>query len=278
MVIGSRLGASGWRWFGYAISCRRSLGRSVEMDARLKETAAGDFSQRVAIPNRDELGVLATNLNRMNEELGRLYEQLEAANRHKSEFLASMSHELRTPLNAIIGFSEVLLDRLFGDLNAKQEEYLQDVIDSGRHLLSLINDILDLSKVEAGRMELEVERFALPEILENGLTMVRERRAAMVLPSVWILTLPSTSSRPTSGKSSRWCLTCSPMPSNLPRMGAGRIERGWTTRGVDHGVGHGHRHCPRAPGRIFEEFQQARRVHGAAGKGQGWVSPWPKVC
>src|SRR5205807_8413665 len=119
----------------------------------------GDFSQRVEGPNRDESGTLATSLNRMNGALGRLYRQLEAATRHKSEFLASMSHELRTPLNAIIGFSEVLLDRLFGDLNAKQEEYLQDVLESGRHLLSLIIDILDLSKVEAGQMELEVGSF-----------------------------------------------------------------------------------------------------------------------
>jgi CheY-like chemotaxis protein/two-component sensor histidine kinase len=111
----------------------------------------------------------------MNDELGRLYHQLEAANRHKSEFLASMSHELRTPLNAIIGFSEVLIDRLFGDLGAKQEEYLKNILDSGRHLLSLINDILDLSKVEAGRMELELDHFSFAEALENGLTMVRER-------------------------------------------------------------------------------------------------------
>jgi signal transduction histidine kinase len=101
--------------------------------------------------------------------------KLESASRHKSEFLASMSHELRTPLNAIIGFSEVLLERLFGDVNAKQAEYLQDILESGRHLLSLINDILDLSKVEAGRMELEPSRFSLPEALENGLIMVRER-------------------------------------------------------------------------------------------------------
>src|SRR5437867_8780667 len=86
-----------------------------------------------------------------------------------------MSHELRTPLNAIIGFSEVLIEKMFGDLNEKQDEYLQDILSSGRHLLSLINDILDLSKVEAGRMELELGEFWLPEALENGLTMVRER-------------------------------------------------------------------------------------------------------
>ena len=79
------------------------------------------------MPNRDELGALAANLNRMSDELGRLYRQLEAANRHKSEFLANMSHELRTPLNAIIGFSEVLLERMFGELNDKQAEYLHDI-------------------------------------------------------------------------------------------------------------------------------------------------------
>jgi signal transduction histidine kinase len=100
---------------------------------------------------------------------------LEAASRHKSEFLANMSHELRTPLNAILGFSEVLAERMFGDVNEKQAEYLQDILSSGRHLLSLINDILDLSKVEAGRLELEVGRFHLPSALDNALTLVRER-------------------------------------------------------------------------------------------------------
>ncbi len=103
--------------------------------------------------------------------------QLEVANRHKSEFLANMSHELRTPLNAVIGFSEVLLERMFGELNPKQEEYLHDILTSGRHLLSLINDILDLSKVEAGRMELELGSFDLPVALDNALTLVRERAA-----------------------------------------------------------------------------------------------------
>jgi signal transduction histidine kinase len=86
-----------------------------------------------------------------------------------------MSHELRTPLNAIIGFSEVLAERMFGELNDKQAEYIQDILSSGRHLLSLINDILDLSKVEAGRLELELGPFNLPMTLENALTLVRER-------------------------------------------------------------------------------------------------------
>ena len=82
--------------------------------------------------------------------------ELEVASRHKSEFLASMSHELRTPLNAVLGFSEVLLERMFGEINERQEEYLRDIWSSGRHLLELLNEILDLSKVEAGQMELEL--------------------------------------------------------------------------------------------------------------------------
>jgi signal transduction histidine kinase/HAMP domain-containing protein len=102
---------------------------------------------------------------------------LEIANRHKSEFLANMSHELRTPLNAVIGFSEVLLERMFGEVNPKQEEYLQDILSSGKHLLSLINDILDLSKIEAGRMELEAQAFDLPAALDNALTLIKERAA-----------------------------------------------------------------------------------------------------
>jgi signal transduction histidine kinase len=103
--------------------------------------------------------------------------QLETASRHKSEFLANMSHELRTPLNAIIGFSEVLQERMFGELNEKQDEYIQDILSSGRHLLSLINDILDLSKIEAGRMELELSKFDLPLAIENALTLMHERAA-----------------------------------------------------------------------------------------------------
>jgi nitrate/nitrite-specific signal transduction histidine kinase len=98
---------------GYAMS--QSLINPVkQMETRMREIAAGKFSLRVDVPNRDELGALAADLNRMSAELGRLYGQLEAANRHKSEFLASMSHELRTPLSAIIGFSEALNDGMFG--------------------------------------------------------------------------------------------------------------------------------------------------------------------
>jgi signal transduction histidine kinase len=118
---------------------------------------------------------LAIHNARLFREIGDKNREIEAANRHKSEFLANVSHELRTPLNAIIGFSEVLLEKFFGELNDKQNEYVDDILSSGRHLLSLINDILDLSKVEAGRMELEVTPFFLPDAIENALLLVRER-------------------------------------------------------------------------------------------------------
>ncbi len=121
--------------------------------------------------------VIAVENTRLFNEIQDKTQQVEIANRHKSEFLANMSHELRTPLNAVIGFSEVLLERMFGEVNPKQEEYLTDILSSGKHLLSLINDILDLSKIEAGRMELEAQPFDLPGALDNALTLIRERAA-----------------------------------------------------------------------------------------------------
>jgi signal transduction histidine kinase len=139
--------------------------------------APGEFPSRVidlltTFATQSALAIQNARLFREIEEKG---SQLGVANRHKSEFLANMSHELRTPLNAVIGFSEVLLERMFGDINDKQEEYLRDIYTSGKHLLSLINDILDLSKVEAGRMELELTTFSLPMAIDNALTLVRTR-------------------------------------------------------------------------------------------------------
>jgi len=118
---------------------------------------------------------LAIQNARLFREIEQKSRELEAASRHKSELLANMSHELRTPLNAIIGFSEVLNEHMFGELNEKQDEYLKDIYASGQHLLSLINDILDLSKIEAGRMELELAGFSLPAAIDNALILVRER-------------------------------------------------------------------------------------------------------
>jgi signal transduction histidine kinase len=151
------------------------IGPIQRIDSRLAAIASGNFSGHVDVTNRDELGALAANVNRMNDELQRLYRELETASRHKSEFLANMSHELRTPLNAIIGFSQVLRDGLFGEVNAKQEEYLEDILTSGHHLLALINDVLDLSKVEAGQVQLELAPFSIQDALERGVSMVREQ-------------------------------------------------------------------------------------------------------
>jgi signal transduction histidine kinase len=137
----------------------------------------GEFSPEIiellkTFATQSALAIQNARLFHEIEDKGR---QLEAASRHKSEFLANMSHELRTPLNAIIGFSEILAEKMFGDINEKQTEYLQDILESGRHLLSLINDILDLSKIEAGRMELELGEFDLPTAIDNALILVRER-------------------------------------------------------------------------------------------------------
>jgi GAF domain-containing protein len=140
---------------------------------------AGAFSNDVVgiLQTFATQSVLAIQNARLFREIEDKSRQLEVASQHKSEFLANMSHELRTPLNAIIGFSEVLSERMFGELNEKQDEYLKDIHASGQHLLSLINDILDLSKIEAGRMELEVTDFDLPMAIDNALTLIRERAA-----------------------------------------------------------------------------------------------------
>jgi signal transduction histidine kinase/CheY-like chemotaxis protein len=191
-------------FYSYTLTPVQAMARAAS------RIAAGDLSQRVKATSRDEIGVLAMTFNHMAASLDATYRdleqlnvgleekvqarteelrhqqeqlqevnlQLEIANRHKSEFLANMSHELRTPLNAIIGFSEVLLDKMFGDLNGKQAEYLDDILSSGRYLLSLINDILDLSKVEAGMLDLELGTFDFRQLLEGSLVMVKERALA----------------------------------------------------------------------------------------------------
>jgi signal transduction histidine kinase len=119
--------------------------------------------------------VIAIENVRLFNEIQEKSRQLEVANKHKSEFLANMSHELRTPLNAIIGFSDVMLTGMTGPMADKQKEFTRDIRDSGKHLLGLINDILDLSKIEAGRMELDIARFNLKAAMDNALTLVRGR-------------------------------------------------------------------------------------------------------
>jgi len=186
---------------GTSVVLARQMARPiVAMQEAAARIGAGALDQRIDARSGDELGALAEEFNRMAAQLQESYadleqkveertaelgaalaeldeksRQLETASLHKSEFLANMSHELRTPLNAIIGFSQVLREGMVGEVNPKQAEYLDDILSSGNHLLSLINDVLDLSKVEAGQVELELAPFSLQEALERGVVMVRER-------------------------------------------------------------------------------------------------------
>jgi signal transduction histidine kinase len=146
----------------------------------LTEVAKGNFAATINVPNRDEFGVLAARMNQMSRELQTLYqsqeeaarelqklnEQLHQASRAKSEFLANMSHELRTPMNAILGFVEMLLDDIYGDVPLALREPLVDIQVNGKHLLNLINDVLDLSKIEAGRMELSLAEYSVQDVID----------------------------------------------------------------------------------------------------------------
>ncbi len=162
------------RYVGAFVVRRKTPGGFSESTVDLLETIASQSA--LAIHNAG-----------LYRELEVKTHELEVASKHKSEFLASMSHELRTPLNAVIGFSEVLLERMFGDINDRQEEYLRDIRNSGKHLLELLNEILDLSKVEAGRMELEPVTFSVRQALEYALAMVRERAANHGIEAVLVL-------------------------------------------------------------------------------------------
>ena len=243
---------------GAFILVRAEVRPFSERELRLAETFA------------DQATIAMQNVH-LFDEIKRKSRELEAANRHKSEFLANMSHELRTPLNAIIGFSEVLGQGMFGDVNAKQREYLEDILSSGKHLLTLINDILDLSKIEAGRMELDLSSVSLPMALDSGLTIVRERAArhSIKLDATIPSDLPSIQADERKVKQILFNLL-----SNAVKFtpDGGRVEvrvareDGHVRVDVrDNGIGI----APEDQPRVFEEFQQVGRERSREGTGLG---------
>jgi signal transduction histidine kinase len=252
----------------------------------LSEVAAGRFGGTVVVPNRDEFGALAEHMNWMSRELRRLDDEqqvaaatlrglndrLELANRAKSEFLANMSHELRTPLNAILGFTEILLDELYGEVPANLREPLVDIQTNGRHLLRLINDVLDLSKIEAGRLELGIGEYSVQEIvdvvhtslrslaIEKGLTF-----AARVAPDI-------PTARGDGRRLTQCLLNLAGNALKFTRQGRVdidvRLDGGWLTYRVsDTGIGIAKDEVEH----IFAEFRQVdttiTREYGGTGLG-----------
>jgi signal transduction histidine kinase len=205
------------------------------------------------------------------KQLAEKTRELEVASTHKSEFLANMSHELRTPLNAIIGFTQVLQQKLFGEVNDKQEEYLQDINVSADHLLALINDILDLSKVEAGQVELEVAPFSLREALDRGVVMIRER-AMKGGVDVQLELDPAVDV--VEGDERRIRQVVFNLLSNAVKFTpeGGRVDISAAKQNgkvvvsvADTGPGI----APDDQARIFEEFQQAKATNGERPEGTG---------
>ena len=208
---------------------------------------------------------------RLFNEIQEKSAQLEVANRHKSEFLANMSHELRTPLNAIIGFSEVLLQKMFGELNEQQADYLDDIVSSGRHLLSLINDILDLSKIEAGRMELQLAPFSLVAALNNAVTLVRERATSHGIKLELEVAPPLDEIVADERKLKQVVVNLLANAVKFTPDGGSVSVRAARVNGAvrlavrDSGIGI----APEDQQRIFEEFQQARHQTAQSREGTG---------
>ena len=233
---------------GALVVRRRSPGAFSEETADFLETFASQSA--IAVYNAQ-----------LFRELQQKSAELEVMSQHKSEFLASMSHELRTPLNAVIGFSEVLLERLVGDLNERQDEYLRDIWNSGKHLLALLNEILDLSKVEAGRMEVEFSTFSVPAAIEHAVSMVRGRAARhsitvnqSVAPSVDELTSDELRIRQVLVNLLSNAVKFTPNGGRVDVLAEPvGAELVITVRDTGHGI------VPEDRERIFESFQQGRR-------------------
>jgi len=257
-----------------------------QLAAATRRIAEGELGFKVEVASEDEIGDLASSFNRMAQALreremdnARLFRELEetnrrleAASRHKSEFLANMSHELRTPLNAVIGFSEILLDESVGELTPEERrEFLGNILNSGRHLLRLINDILDLSKVEAGRMELHPERFSVVETLEGVLNTVRPLAARKRIGVEVALdpTLPTLVADPGKVKQILYNLLSNAIkftPENGQIGVRVSRDRGEVCFAVwDTGIGI----APEDQTRIFEEFYQVEATTARQYEGTG---------
>jgi signal transduction histidine kinase len=268
---------------GLSILLARRLVRPIKrLQVAAEAIGAGAYDERIELDRKDELGALASAFNVMAERVQELIgglerrvaertKALEIASKHKSDFLANMSHELRTPLNAIVGFSQVLKQKLFGQVNEKQEEYLDDILSSADHLLALINDILDLSKVEAGQVELEVGLFSLREALERGVVMVRERaskngvRLQLELdPSVDLVQGDERRIRQVVFNLLSNAVKFTPQGGEID-VSAARVDGEVHVAVRDTGPGIG----VQDQVRIFEEFQQARDTNGERPEGTG---------
>jgi signal transduction histidine kinase len=270
------------------------LARGMTRPIRVLESGAarigaGALEERIEVRTNDELESLAEAFNAMAAQLRESYAGLEqkidertvelaqansrlaSVSQHKSEFLSRMSHELRTPLNAIIGFSDVLLSGSYGTLNEKQRDYLQDVLTSGQHLLLLINDILDISKVEAGRMELELSTFSLAEALQSGVTIVRERAT---LHRITLSVTCDEGLEMIQGDARKIRQVIFNLLANAVKFtpDGGRVEV--TARALDGearvsvrdtGVGI----APEEQAHLFEEFRQTTSARGREGTGLG---------
>jgi signal transduction histidine kinase len=254
---------------GYAISW--SIVAPVqEIDARLNRIAAGDFSQKVVVANRDELGALAQHVNLACERLQELYQRLQDASRHKSQFLANMSHELRTPLNAILGFGELMLDGVYGEVPDRMRAPLERMQSNGKHLLGLINDILDLSKIEAGQFNLTLGDYSVDELVRGVYGAVESLAAEKKLS---ILTRVPSGLPPARGDERRLAQTLLNLVGNAIKftdkgevaieVAAGKDAYTFSVRDTGPGIAEADQ------ARIFDEFQQVDSSITKAKSGSG---------
>jgi signal transduction histidine kinase len=244
------------------------------------QVASGQLDTVIAVQGRGELAELATQFNHMAQGLRSSYAELEdriaaktmdlqRANRHKSEFLANMSHELRTPLNAILGFADILSAEMAGPLSDEQREYVADIHASGLHLLALINDVLDVSRIEAGQLALERTEFDVAEVVEAAATLVRQRALHKGV-ALHIETAPEVSTWVADARRFKQvvlnllnnAVKFTPEGGHIHvRTGANAAEGLWVEV-QDSGIGI----APADHAAVFEEFRQ---VGDAAGRAEG---------